>query len=416
MTEVSDTGPSHLRKGCLVMGDYKLLMEVNNPKNRVVHTQNVRQVVANARLLEAATNLKISFGMVVYFTRRGHLNVSSKSGSAAYALAFRLDDAETSIMGDHCLMAPIAKGVAMYADVDHRAAFRDGPLYLRGPDASSEAIKMFSGLQILGGPTPQFLRTEHPDSVFKPRNQQPPLGAGFTRVLMKPEFDGIIFMMSANKMAPTALVPWAERVMVPKSLTPRPPAPPPRARRTRIGPPRLFGSETPLTLERATKPELPSSPEIRARVNLEVWRWATRLAGGLNLRGTTEERARARRIGSNLDSLRSALDALSTQPPRELTPMPPVGANVARILARSAHRLINERAYAEFFSSADRSPDEPIVPASRITRSMAAAQIGHVGARAFWSTYAMDWLLGGEKPAVATACADVETAVETWLG
>ena len=58
----------------LVMGEYNLLMETNSPKPTVCNTKNVRQVMTNAYMMESMTNMRISYGVIFYLTRRGPEN------------------------------------------------------------------------------------------------------------------------------------------------------------------------------------------------------------------------------------------------------------------------------------------------------------------------------------------------------
>jgi hypothetical protein len=59
-------------KGHIVVGEYKTLMETHNPlHDRILNTKNIRQVIANARMLEAMTNVVCSYGVIFYMTRRG---------------------------------------------------------------------------------------------------------------------------------------------------------------------------------------------------------------------------------------------------------------------------------------------------------------------------------------------------------
>ncbi len=54
-----------------MIGEYKTLMETRNPMDRVMNLRNIRQVIANARLIEAMTNVTCSYGVLFYMTRRG---------------------------------------------------------------------------------------------------------------------------------------------------------------------------------------------------------------------------------------------------------------------------------------------------------------------------------------------------------
>lgn len=68
----------------VVVGDYKFLMESNNPQSRVLNWKNVSQVLTNAMLFEKMTGVRPTYGALIYFTRR--------EASEAYVLFFPLKD------------------------------------------------------------------------------------------------------------------------------------------------------------------------------------------------------------------------------------------------------------------------------------------------------------------------------------
>jgi len=110
--------------GPIVVGEYKTLMEANNPSARVDNTNNFRQVIAVARLFEAMTNLIVEYGVVIYYTRQ----------NTAYVLTFKIpsglgvNEAETEFNGklfETSLLAPLDVGLrSLYTDSAHRAAFK----------------------------------------------------------------------------------------------------------------------------------------------------------------------------------------------------------------------------------------------------------------------------------------------------
>ena len=128
-----DTGPAGGRKGALVLLDFKLLMENSNPRHRVENLKNIRQVCTNAYLLEATCGLSITWGALLYATRR-------RAPQTLYCVLFPLHstadqsqaarksfDAFTDRVFDLALTNPKGEPLpVLYADADHRAVFAKG--------------------------------------------------------------------------------------------------------------------------------------------------------------------------------------------------------------------------------------------------------------------------------------------------
>ena len=125
------------QRGRLVMGEFKLLMETNTPRSSVCNTKNIRQVMTNAYMLESMLNVRLSYGVIFYLTRRGPLNDSRGADdvSRAYALAFPLHGENpygeftrhTDAVFERVMLDPLkSDGVALYTDRDHRIAFAKG--------------------------------------------------------------------------------------------------------------------------------------------------------------------------------------------------------------------------------------------------------------------------------------------------
>lgn len=86
----SDGGTPDNPYGTVVVGEYKVLMEHTNPRNRVTDRQNMMQVVANARLFQLMTGVSPAYGAVFYLTRRGPLAVPASAEGLAYVVVFPL--------------------------------------------------------------------------------------------------------------------------------------------------------------------------------------------------------------------------------------------------------------------------------------------------------------------------------------
>lgn len=107
----------------LVVGDYKFLMETHNPISRVMDWKNVSQVLVNARLFEEMTNIRPSYGALVYFTRRAH----------AYVVLFPLrafdGNLSKSVFASAILNMPRTDGPCVYADGRCFASFAKASLF-----------------------------------------------------------------------------------------------------------------------------------------------------------------------------------------------------------------------------------------------------------------------------------------------
>jgi len=104
-------------RGPIVLGEYKCLMETNKPLYRVDNKDNYHQVVANALMFEAMTNIRVDYGMVILFTRRNR----------AYVITFpiRGEGEFDNFIFRKTLIAPFGEAVeALYTDNAHRASFR----------------------------------------------------------------------------------------------------------------------------------------------------------------------------------------------------------------------------------------------------------------------------------------------------
>ena len=64
-------------KNFLCVADYKTLMEGSdiNPEKRILNKANIQQVLLNARMLESMIDCRISYGMVIYGTRRATADI-----------------------------------------------------------------------------------------------------------------------------------------------------------------------------------------------------------------------------------------------------------------------------------------------------------------------------------------------------
>jgi hypothetical protein len=57
-------------RACVVMGEFKTLMERTNPWDRVKNARTLSQTMANAALFEMQTGVKVDYAMQIYVTRR----------------------------------------------------------------------------------------------------------------------------------------------------------------------------------------------------------------------------------------------------------------------------------------------------------------------------------------------------------
>jgi hypothetical protein len=108
-------------------------MENSNPRHRVENLKNIRQVCTNAYLLEATCGLSITWGALLYATRR-------RAPQTLYCVLFPLHitadqsqaarksfDAFTDRVFDLALTNPKGEPLpVLYADADHRAVFAKG--------------------------------------------------------------------------------------------------------------------------------------------------------------------------------------------------------------------------------------------------------------------------------------------------
>lgn len=134
-------------RGHVVICEYKVLMENNNPIARVTDWKNASQVLANARLFQLMTGVQPSYGALLYCTRRGARSKPAENTAVAYVVVFpmRADAIPAHASGievneikeelqdffERCKETVLSPGKGkprwtLYADGDHAACFEGG--------------------------------------------------------------------------------------------------------------------------------------------------------------------------------------------------------------------------------------------------------------------------------------------------
>lgn len=201
-------------RGPLVIGEYKTLMETNNPVSRVDNVRNIRQVFANARMLEAMTNVVATHGVILYFTRRRFAYAVSFSiiGEADTNDEDQRDDSFYDKIFRGTMMSPLAQKQSrplrvLYADNAFRIALAEG--VERTPSFSSfkhsfPRVELWDSLQLLEAdeqadePTAigfnEKASTQYPNnSSFRKHDVQETYGVNERSVLLFSKSDRAVF-------------------------------------------------------------------------------------------------------------------------------------------------------------------------------------------------------------------------------
>ena len=138
-------------RGFVVMGDFKNVIENKNPiaRGRVDNTTNVQQVFANARLFEAMTGVRVTYGALLVATRRPEQTTyvvlfpvrPTQTGeeeegddvkvhrlSHFLTLARPLGENRCVVYRDYTTVGAFLKGIDGFADVLNTVQLQGGPL------------------------------------------------------------------------------------------------------------------------------------------------------------------------------------------------------------------------------------------------------------------------------------------------
>ena len=431
-----DGGPDAGRKGALVLLDFKLLMENSNPRHRVENLKNIRQVCTNAYLLEATCNVSITWGALLYATRR-------RSPQTLYCLLFPLHstsdqsaaarkgfDAFTDRVFDLALTNPKGEALpVLYADADHRAVFG------KGVPAVAKQIEGLCLWESVSAST-RMLEPPGADTFHDGLAADTLARTQLRRLKVKEAFKGALLVFAGVSKSPgaadapaAAAAPAAPAPQAPSSDDDDEPVPPPQRRRSRrlraddqavVGVGGLYDAGE--AAAAAAVDEDAYNPPVNDETHAERRDLSERLAEAadqlfdalpagdkLKLRGRAQELFAHLAESLVLFPAAQTVDgAVPVTPPARLVPADgrPLAAQA---LIRTAQRALNHAVMRRFVRTRGQRARAEVAPDVTLAEFMGAAP--HHARRDLWSSEAVQFADG----AVTSVLKDMKDEMERFL-